>query len=99
SLMCWSGKTSLMCWSGKTSLMCWSGKNIVDVLERENIVDVLEREKHRWCAGVGNCRWHSRWGYTSVLSREPGCAVVGCDIIGWSGKLCAVLLMCCSGKC
>ncbi|EPV8362208.1 hypothetical protein ACWASB_003176, partial [Citrobacter youngae] len=75
---------------GKTSLMCWSGKNIVDV---------LEWEKHRWCAGEGYCRWHSRWGYTGVLSREPGCAVVGCDIIGWSGKLCVVLLMCCSGKC
>ncbi|TXQ48904.1 hypothetical protein FV297_05360 [Escherichia coli] len=94
----------MMCWSGKNIVGVLEWENIVDVLEWENIVDVLEREKHRWCAGVGNCRWHSRWGYTGVLSREPGCAVVGCavvgcDIIGWSGKLCVVLLMCCSGKC
>ncbi|EOM5825624.1 hypothetical protein ACNCMS_003649 [Escherichia coli] len=98
-MMCWSGKNivGVLEWENIVDVLEW--ENIVDVLERENIVDVLEREKYRWCAGVGNCRWHSRWGYTSVLSREPGCAVVGCDIIGWSGKLCAVLLMCCSGKC
>ena len=70
--------------------MCWSGKSIIDVLEWENIVDVLEREIVVGIRDRGN---------TGVLSRELGCAVVGRDIIGWSGKLCVVLLMCCSGKC
>ncbi|HGE3465801.1 TPA: hypothetical protein ACGKNN_003311 [Escherichia coli] len=46
----------MMCWRGENIVDVLEWENIVDVLEWENIVDVLEREKHRWCAGVGNCR-------------------------------------------